>query len=95
MGNVDGTADLADFLRSLGASDEQIGVARGNLHLASLATDLILAEGARMKVKHPVPRDAGTRTRCTRTGGPASAGDQRLSGGLMDAWRGLWTDARP
>ncbi len=40
--------DLAAFLRSLGASDAQIDAARSNLHLAGLATDLILAEGANL-----------------------------------------------
>jgi len=46
MVKADGTDDLAEFLRSLGASAAQIDVARSNLHLAGLATDLILAEGA-------------------------------------------------
>jgi adenylate cyclase len=38
--------DLVDFLRSLGATDDQIGEARDELHLGGLATDLILAQGA-------------------------------------------------
>jgi adenylate cyclase len=40
--------DLTVFLHSLGASDEQIDVARRELHLAGLATDLILSEGAEL-----------------------------------------------
>src|SRR5450432_976841 len=43
-----GEDDLAAFLRSLGATDAQIDVARSNLHLAGLATDLILGEGANL-----------------------------------------------
>jgi adenylate cyclase len=44
--DLDDTDDLGAFLRSLGASEAQLGVARDTLHLAGLATDLILAEGA-------------------------------------------------
>ncbi len=45
---VDGEGDetISDFLRSLGASDEQIETARRQCRLASLAGDLVLARGA-------------------------------------------------
>jgi adenylate cyclase len=38
--------EVAAFLRSLGASDEQIEIARRDCHLAGLATDLVLAREA-------------------------------------------------
>ena len=45
-GEQDGTERVDAFLRSLGATDEQIGIARDERHIAGLAGDLVLAEGA-------------------------------------------------
>jgi adenylate cyclase len=41
-----GTERVDGFLRSLGATDDQIEVARRESHIAGLAADLVLAEGA-------------------------------------------------
>ena len=58
---VDG--ELADFLRSLGATDDQIETARRECHLARLATDLVLAEGTDLSPSDLAGRAATTRDR--------------------------------
>ncbi len=50
---ADADADAVEidaFLRSLGATDQQIDDARRDIHLAALAGDLVLAEGANLTV---------------------------------------------
>ncbi|MGO8872990.1 MAG: adenylate/guanylate cyclase domain-containing protein [Acidimicrobiales bacterium] len=46
MGEDPGTGEIDEFLRSLGATEEQLDLAHRNCHLAGLAGDLVLAEGA-------------------------------------------------
>lgn len=46
MADVEGTGDIDAFLRSLGASDQQIATAWRDCRIAALAGDLVLAEGA-------------------------------------------------
>jgi adenylate cyclase len=46
MAEIQGGERIADYLRSLGATDQQIDTARRECRLAGLATDLVLAEGA-------------------------------------------------
>jgi hypothetical protein len=48
MAEVEGSEGITAFLRSLGATDDLIDKARRECHLAGLATDLILAEGANL-----------------------------------------------
>jgi adenylate cyclase len=45
-----GTEQVDDFLRSLGATDDQIEVARRESHIAGLAADLVLAEGSTLSL---------------------------------------------
>jgi adenylate cyclase len=44
----DGSEEIDEFLRSLGATQEQIDEARRECHLAGLAADLVLTEGANL-----------------------------------------------
>jgi adenylate cyclase len=48
VANHDGSEEIDVFLRSLGATEEQIDTARRECHLAGLAADLVLAEGANL-----------------------------------------------
>ena len=46
VGETEGTEAVDAFLRSLGATDEQIETAWSDCHIARLAGDLVFAEGA-------------------------------------------------
>jgi adenylate cyclase len=48
MAKIEVSEGIVSFLRSLGATVEQIDTARRESHLAGLATDLVLAEGANL-----------------------------------------------
>lgn len=45
VAEVEGAEDIDAYLRSLGASEQQIAIARRQCHLAGLAGDLVLSEG--------------------------------------------------